>query len=97
MLLDAGDLEVSYKNKPSDKEFTFIVRKMLEIRLYGEVFWTPFEKLNLVLRINIRTIDLVFKGKKVVVKFNFIDHDNTLLKFSYSDDRDFGIYSLAPG
>mgnify|MGYP000191599508 CR=1 FL=1 len=65
--------------------------------MIGDVFYTPFEVINLYLTITIQTIPLDPKdngGKKIDIKFNCMGNDNAL-PISHGDKISIGLYSLA--
>ena len=100
--LDTKSLEITLKHKEKDKEFTYTVRKIFKTKIDCDVFWSPFEMVNLVLSITIQSVPFKIAnketGKKVLsgeMKFNLMDHENNYLKASYSEEGRFGNYDLA--
>lgn len=75
--------------------FTFTIRKLAKMRIDSEVFWSPFEIINLILSITLNSIDVKSGGKKYIVRFNLMDCESNFLKLSYSEEGSFGNYDLA--
>ena len=74
-----------------------MVRKDFVCSLKGDVFYTPFEIINLYLTITIQTVVLDGKnnnGKRIDVKFNCMNSDDVSL-ISYGDKCSLGNYELA--
>ena len=65
--------------------------------MIGDVFFTPFEIVNLYLTITIQTIHLEPAekgGKKVDIKFNCMTHKDAML-INHGEKCSHGLYSLA--
>lgn len=89
-------LEIKPKKNANEKTFSFTIRRLLKLRIEADVFWSPFEIIDLVLTITLQSVDIKRPGKKkTVCKFNLMDHPNNFLKVSYSEEGTFGNYDLA--
>jgi hypothetical protein len=55
-LTSEDDLEVTVKNKEEDKEIQFTIRQVLQLRIETDVFYTPFEIINLILCITVQPV-----------------------------------------
>jgi hypothetical protein len=75
--------------------FTFTIRKLAKLRIDAEVFWSPFEIINLILSITLNSIDVKEGNKKYVIRLNLMDCESNFLKLSYSEEGSFGNYDLA--
>ena len=102
MKLNTDSLEITFKHKEKEKEFTYTVRKIFKTRIDSDVFWSPFEMVNLVSSITLQSVTFKIAdketGKKVLsgeMKFNLMDHQSRYLKASYSEEGRFGNYDLA--
>jgi hypothetical protein len=56
-----------------------------------DVFWMPFELINLSINFAIRTITWRNPdGKQIVIKTNFMNTENEVAKLSLQQNEDFG-------
>jgi len=90
-LTEKDNLEIKMSNKPDKKEIQFTVRKLFHLRIDSDVFWSPFEIINLILSITVQPV-VTTKG---TVKVNLLDHSDNFLKLSYTEEGTFGNYDLA--
>lgn len=75
----------------------FVVRQDFNCTLVGDVFYTPFEILNLYLTITVQSVVLDPKendGQRIDIKFNSMRSDEVML-ISHSENCAFGNYTLA--
>lgn len=75
----------------------FVVRQDFTCNLVGDVFYTPFEVINLYLTITIQTIPLDPKnnnGRRVDIKFNCMKCSDVML-ISHGEKVNLGNYNLA--
>lgn len=91
-LTEEDNLETKISNKKDKKEIQFTVRKLFHLRIESDVFWSPFEIINLVLSITVQPITDKEHGG---IKINLMDNDSTFLKLSYTEEGTFGNYDLA--
>ncbi len=65
----------------------FVVRQNFTCNLVGDVFYTPFEVINLYLTTTIQSVNLNPKdngGKKIVIKFNCMKSEDITVMASHS-------------
>ena len=74
-----------------------MVRQQFTCNLLGDVFYTPFEIINLYLSLTIQSIVLDPKkndGKRIDIKFNCMSSDSVSL-ISHGEKLNIGDYSMA--
>jgi hypothetical protein len=78
-------------SKPDKHEITFTVRKLFHLRIDSDVFWSPFEIINLILSITVQPVETPLG----LIKINLLDNPDGFLKLSYTEEGTFGNYDLA--
>lgn len=76
------------------QEVRFTIRKMFSAAIDSDVFFTPFEIINLILSITVQP----FKIGDAAIKINLMDlkfYKSPFNKISYTEDCDYGNYGLA--
>lgn len=80
------------KDDDKNKRMKYTIRRMINAKVYPDVFWTPFELINSIITISVMSI----KTDKLTINFNLMDYKpNHFLKLSYDTADAFGNYSLA--
>ena len=84
------------KQRDSDKKLiNFTIRKQFKCKIDSDIFWTPFEIVNVILSVTLHSISGNMNGRKYTVKFNTMDCDDDALKISFTHDGSFGQHDLA--
>lgn len=62
----------------SQHTYTFTYRDVFKLQMNGSVFMAPFDVQDLSIKAYLRTIecDQKIQGKKVLLRFNLMDHSN---------------------
>jgi hypothetical protein len=82
-----------------DNTVDFVIRKSFTCELVGEVFYTPFEILNLFLTIKVLPVVLdpnQNDDRKINIKFNCMD-TNKFIVLDHTNKTTFGSYEIAVG
>lgn len=91
------DKGITYKEDTKNKLIDFVIRQDFTCNLVGDVFYTPFEVINLYLTITIQSIPLDPKqndGRRIDIKFNCMQSDDVSL-ISHGEKVNLGNYNLA--
>jgi hypothetical protein len=89
--------EITLKDDPNNKIIDFVMRTEFECNLEGDVFYTPFEMLNLYLSVTVQTLILDPKqndGKIIHIKFNCMNSDK-VTTIDAGSKLEHGTYALA--
>jgi hypothetical protein len=73
-----------------------VIRKTFNPELHPEIFWSPFEMLNLIFTVNVQNIKVsekIIEGKSGIIKFNCMDTKEG--KISFANGCKYGKYDLA--
>jgi hypothetical protein len=91
------DKGIVFKEDKKQKMIDFVIRQDFVCNLEGDVFYTPFEIINLYLTVTIHSVILdpnENDGRDIIIKFNCMTSKDALL-LSYSEDCKLGNYDLA--
>lgn len=54
--LDEENIEVVRRNDEDKKLLTFTIRKSVATRLFGNIFWSPFETVKFIISMTLRSL-----------------------------------------
>ena len=96
--LNSEQVECSMKYRKAEHTLSFIIRKNIGVGLNPNIFWSPFEIIEFIMSVTVQPVKLKdpVNGKPVHIHFNLMDYGNQFMKTSFSEDSQFGHYSLAP-
>jgi hypothetical protein len=86
-----------FKEDEKQKMIDFVIRQDFVCNLEGDVFYTPFEIINLYLTVTIQSVVLDPKendGRRIDIKFNCMTSKDVVL-LSHSENCKLGNYQLA--